>query len=94
MDNAEAIHQLLVAKANELNLPQAFHRDLNVHDLNSLKEAPNGQLMLWGIGEMGTHMLRLSGISAGHYYTTYIKGVDHWFLIKDGKLEEVNAKTF
>lgn len=89
MTNAKAIHQLLVDKANELDLPKAYHKDLDYHDLVTLKEVKDDQVLLWGIGEMGTYMLKLKPKESPSYWIYAVKGVDYWFLIKDGKLEEV-----
>lgn len=95
MTNAIEVHGLLMEQARTLDLPKAFHRDLEFHDLNALQEIPDGQLLLWGIGECGTHMIKLDRYESPEFYAKRIHNVDHWFLIRDGKLEpvtEVNAR--
>jgi hypothetical protein len=92
MDNAREIHARLVATAQRLDLPKAFHRDLTEHDLTALTEAPNGQLLLWGIGECGTHMIRLKSYESPKWAIQGIHNVEHWFLIRNGQLEEVTAQ--
>jgi len=47
----------IVAKAGELGLPLAYHRDLWVHDRNALTDFAPGQDFLWAVGTTGTSII-------------------------------------
>lgn len=56
--DAVQIHTLLLAEAARVSLPEAYKRDLEVHDLNQLAE--NGsQEFIWILRTCGTHLFAL-----------------------------------
>lgn len=54
----EAIHAILSAEASRQCLPQCYHRDLTVHDLNDLARTGT-QEFIWVLRDGGTHLIHL-----------------------------------
>lgn len=94
----QQIHALLVTEGARLSLPEAYQRDLHVHDLNQLEESGT-QEFIWVLRTCGTHIFELDTFKdmAGNRPSdlmscmkqTFSDNVRHFYHYKAGALREV-----
>jgi hypothetical protein len=97
----EYLHSLLVAEAERRNLPEAYQRDVYVHDLDQLKQYQT-QEFIWCVRTCGSFLWPLDQFTAGEYSLRHnypdklIESVRHFcdeqmyfYHVKDGQMREV-----
>lgn len=67
---AETIHALLLAESARVALPEAFHRDVTVHDLRELQETET-QEFIWVLRTCGSHLIRLDKLQPSERVPTF-----------------------
>jgi hypothetical protein len=96
MDHNE-IHVILIAEANRRNLPEAFQKDLLVHDVNRLQET-GSQDFLWVLRTCGTDLFTLDDkqkpgeVLRNLFWQKRSQFADeqvHFYHFQDGNLSEV-----
>ena len=59
MSNIEPAYTAICTRAAELQLPKAYHDDLNIHDRNAVSKYGSATRLLWAAREYGTHLFPL-----------------------------------
>jgi hypothetical protein len=100
--HADSIHWILIKECVRIELPQAYTRDLTVHDREFLVSTGT-QRFLYAVRDSGTHLVPLDiprepGHSSAYSMVTAVTrnypepGAVHWYLFSHGDLSAIDTE--
>jgi hypothetical protein len=96
--HADSIHWILIKECVRIDLPQAYTRDLTVHDREFLVRTGT-QRFLYAVRDSGTHVIPLDKPAFPAYSMVASvtrnypePGAVHWYLFSHGDLSAIDTE--